>query len=127
MKIILQKAKSAAYSLFCYSSTIHNPQYPGGVEAGRGVRSTDIISQMKPILFLIHIVIISVQLKKVDGAFATVVESGDEDCFQFRAPSNMESAIRCVLTRPLFLITLSIYFVVFALTSSCLLFSNTQW
>ena len=123
MKIILQKAKSSAYSGTRPQSTQSIPE----VEAGRGVRSTDIISQMKPILFLIHIVIISVQLKKVDGAFATVVESGDEDCFQFRAPSNMESAIRCVLTRPLFLITLSIYFVVFALTSSCLLFSNTQW
>ena len=123
MKIILQKAKSSAYSGTRPQSTQSIPE----VEAGRGVRSTDIISQMTPILFLIHIVIISVQLKKVDGAFATVVESGDEDCFQFRAPSNMESAIRCVLTRPLFLITLSIYFVVFALTSSCLLFSNTQW
>lgn len=32
----------------------------------------------------------------VDGAFATVVESGDEECFQFRTPANVESTIRSV-------------------------------
>ena len=40
----------------------------------------------------------------VHGALATVVESGDEECFSFRAPANVESSIRSVL--PLLLLCL---------------------
>ncbi|KAL3782946.1 hypothetical protein ACHAWO_009016, partial [Cyclotella atomus] len=36
---------------------------------------------------------ISNNLTFVNGAFATVVESGDKECFQFCTPANMKSTI----------------------------------
>lgn len=51
---------------------------------------------MKTISFLLCIISFLVNNIVVDGAFATVVESGDEECFQFRTPANVESTIRSV-------------------------------